>query len=121
MNKLKLSVGVLAFVGLAALNFSQSERGFVRNSKAQIATGPYSTTYVVSSFLSSFASSLSSYFTDKSHDCGIKDCTIILESTPDKPCPYPTCPGETGCCIDGNKKTEFQCAFCKPIPCVPKK
>ena len=34
MNKLKLSVGVLAFVGLAALNFTQSESCFVSKALA---------------------------------------------------------------------------------------
>lgn len=34
MNKLKLSVGILAFVGLAALNFTQSESCFVSKALA---------------------------------------------------------------------------------------
>lgn len=34
MNKLKLSVGVLAFVGLATLNFTQSESCFVSKALA---------------------------------------------------------------------------------------
>lgn len=65
MNKLKLSVGVLAFIGLAALNFTQSESCFVNMALAE--GGPVSSgskPKPKSSISSSLISSSSSFSSD---------------------------------------------------------
>lgn len=44
MNKFKLSVGIFAFVGLAAINFTQSESNFVSKALASSSSGSSSNT-----------------------------------------------------------------------------
>ena len=39
MNKVKFSIGVIAFAGLALLNFTQSENTFITNSQASTTSG----------------------------------------------------------------------------------
>lgn len=117
MKKIKFSVGVLAFMGLAVLNFTQSEKGLMCNSQAQMSTSS------IISWISSTYSSISSYFTDKIFDCGTTDCNYYPTTSDGEggiftlPIKYP---GEIGCCVSGNKETAITCLLCKPLICIPK-
>ncbi len=87
MNKLKLSVGVLAFVGLAVLNFTQSERGFISQAFASSSysgnTGGGSTGGFWSSLWSTatswIGSQVSSYIDNNQMACHTMSC--IKEDT----------------------------------------
>lgn len=113
MKKIRLSVGVLAFMGLAVLNFTQSERCLIGNSKAQV-SNPISTLF------SGAISYVSSYFYDKHYDCSTMDCPYHPVDKYGNIIPYITFPGEIGCCVSGNTQTAFTCLSCKPIFCSPK-
>lgn len=72
MKKIKFSVGVLAFMGLAAINFTQSESCFISKAQASSSTS--------SSFFSTFISSLfdPSYASDhmlKPQECRLQSIT----------------------------------------------
>ena len=84
MNKIKLSVGALAFVGLAMLNFTQSESCFVSKALASggsVSSGSHSNygSSSTSSSSTSFSSS-SSGFDDpnlkKEYELAAEFCTI---------------------------------------------
>ena len=117
MKKLKISVGILAFMGLAVLNFTQSERGFVLNSRAQTSSSFWS-------YLSSGCSFVSSYVSDKNYDCSTEDCTYFVvnhDANGNEIPTFLTLPGEKGHCVSGNTETRLSCLLCKPISCSPKK
>lgn len=78
MNKLKLSVGVLAFVGLAALNFTQSESCFVSkalaSSSSGVSGGSGSSGGIWSSITSWVESQVSSYIENNLMACHKMQC-----------------------------------------------
>lgn len=73
MNKLKLFVGVLAFVGLAALNFTQSETSFV-----SMALASSSSASSGSGSSGGFWSSVQSWWDSKTHKCEEDDCEDVI-------------------------------------------
>lgn len=74
MKKLKISVAFLAFMGLAALNFTQSERCFV--SKALASSSNSSSSDIVSTVISWISSTWDEAHTKK---CSTRDCEIETE------------------------------------------
>jgi hypothetical protein len=128
MKKLKLSVGVLAFFGLATLNFTQSEKGLVKNSLAEnqsiwstafsvavpAACDIFEDMYGVNPI--SVYSALSDVFSYK-YDCSTTGCELTVYSNGVST----KVPGEKGCCVGGNTRTQISCPYCPPLQCEPKK
>ncbi len=118
MKKFKLSIGILAFVGLAVLNFTKSETTFVQKAMANGTS--------VSSIWSSivnYTTDLINSFTEKKYDCDVIECLFYPYSDPynlDAPLFHPAIPGEIGCGVNGNTKTFFEQLLCPPLVCLPK-
>lgn len=74
MKKLKISVGILAFMGLATLNFTQSESSFV--SKALASSSNSSSSDIVSTVISWISSTWGEAHTQK---CNTRNCEIETE------------------------------------------
>lgn len=121
MKKLKFSVALVAITALGVLNFTQSERGFVLNSRAQTSSSLWSS---FTSCISSGYSFVSSYVSDKNYDCSTEDCTyfVVEHDANGNVIPtFITLPGEKGNCVSGNTETALSCLLCEPISCSPKK
>jgi hypothetical protein len=98
MKKIKFSVGVLAFMGLAAINFTQSESRFISKAFA-------STYYSDYSYSETYVSTTSS---EPKKKCVEDDCCISVEVG----FATATFEGKYEKCLDGN--TVSDCKKCKP-------
>jgi len=79
MNKIKLSVGALAFVGLAMLNFTQSESCFVSKALASggsVSSGSHSNYGSCSTTSSSSSSSTDDSNLLKEHELDPETCSV---------------------------------------------
>ena len=74
MKKLKISVGILAFMGLATLNFTQSESSFVSKALASSSSG--SSSDIVSTICSWISSTWGEAHTQK---CNTRNCECETE------------------------------------------
>lgn len=125
MNKLKLSVGVLAFVGLATLNFTQSESSFVTKAYAEksdsisfsevVSIAWDASVYIITS-TSPKAALISSIFSNKDYDCKTRSCTVYDFVIGKGLVPFS---GIEGYCGSGNVKTWSDCVLnpCAPVFC----
>ena len=95
MKKFKIVVGFFAFMGLAVLNFTQSESSFVSKSQASSSSGSSG----------GFWSSVESYWDSKTHRCEEEDCHLNLGLW--------TWDGKYEKCVDGNKVAHcWECKSC---------
>lgn len=119
MKKIKFSVGVLAFMGLAVINFTQSERNFVSKSFASGSGENWPST--ITNTFTFISSSFSDVFTKKNNDCQTQSCTYFPTDLlmPDIPILLPL-PGEQRFCANGNTITISECITQCYKACGPK-
>lgn len=103
MKKIKFSVGVLAFMGLAVLNFTQSESSFLSKAIASSSNSNSS---------SGLWSSFVSFWDSKIWNCNEDTCSVTL----DLGVISFTYDGKYEKCLAGNK--EAHCTACKSCDAI---